>query len=911
MFSRSQRRLCLAAIVSLVVGILIPPATQAADPIASIVPASSQLPNFTLDSSGTYALSGYRVTGPADRDLLIGISLDTAPSGDYLSLTTTGLTPSYGFTSGQDQLSGFTQITFVGRLADINSNLTNGFRYHSANGEWSNTIKISLSVTEDVAGIAYYPRDGHYYKVGHFTNSGSNNAFCEDPGTAATDYINSYSEVETLERLNKGDPACTWSKANELARAGTLKSRPGYLANITSVGENEFLQSKLQGALNVWIGGTDGGRTGASSYTPVNDAAFNYFTATSVPDSMLSGLVGTEGLWRFYDGPEKGKVFWRQKLNVGVNWPNWESANEYTGYSPSTNSNIQSADQDVLSYTNWSTPAEPNNTSSATMVTGGSCGQQYCGEDNIVFNWNAANGNWNDLSGNEATVPFYGYVVEYGDETPFTGSSKAIASISTSSNCYESFELTGGKKVLKFAGNAACTWNKPSGITSVEILAVAGGGGGGSACVGGGGGAGGFLQTVNNNFQASSVTISVGRGGAGGAGTGCAHNRGQNGQDTELTFSGQTLTLYGGGGGGEIGPRNGYSGGSGGGGSGLSTQGGSGFSSQGSDGGNGTNGGGNTGGGGGGASSVGGNSGDGGSGFTLNVLGFNENFAGGGGGGSDDVGGIGGQSCGGNGASRNDNHGGVPVAATAANGYGCGGGGGNGNEVATAGSKGVVYISYVVATPPSNGGGGGFSAPVAPVAPECLWKPVDLFEGESIGSEQLNALFNVPGSVTYSIKPGFKPTAGTVEITANFTPLDLAGFMPITVSRQITVRPVITSDGTEASTPKLTKLTVIYFNSNEYFLDRNDRQELIAVSKALKSVPANKLIVEGNTDVKKGVDNNWLSKSRAKAVAQYMKSQGIKPKLIKLWFGPSKPAVKAKDRASLALNRRVEIYVAE
>ncbi|MEY4100994.1 MAG: hypothetical protein RLZZ567_236, partial [Actinomycetota bacterium] len=432
----TKKALASVIAIALPISTYVVPRAWAVDPIAAVVPANTNLDGFLLGSPGVYQLNGYSITGPVGTNFLIGISLENAPSGDFLSLTSSALTPSFGFTSGTDTMNHFTQITFVGQDAAIQDNLRDGFFYHSENGSWNNQIKISLTITEDVPGVAYYPHDDHYYKVGHFTNGGSNNAFCEDVGSNATDYISAYSAIETLTRLSKGNAACTWSQANTLARAGTLKSRPGYLTNITTAGENDFLKSKLQGALNVWIGGTDGGITGASSYTPVTDSSFNYFTTTLLTDSMLSGSVGTEGLWRFYDGPEKGKVFWRQRAGVGsVNsdWVTWESTHEYAGYDPGTTSNVSDANQDVLIYSNWADAAssqrEPNNSSSGTLVTGCGAGHTYCGEDNVVFNWNAASGYWNDLNGNEATVPFYGYVVEYGDQIPFSDTDRKSSTL--------------------------------------------------------------------------------------------------------------------------------------------------------------------------------------------------------------------------------------------------------------------------------------------------------------------------------------------------------------------------------------------------------------------------------------------------------------------------------------------------
>ena len=57
-------------------------------------------------------------------------------------------------------------------------------------------------------------------------------------------------------------------------------------------------------------------------------------------------------------------------------------------------------------------------------------------------------------------------------------------------------------------------WTVPAGITTVEYLIVGGGGGGGR--YGGGGGGGGVLEGTSSVTPLSSVTITVGTGGAGG-----------------------------------------------------------------------------------------------------------------------------------------------------------------------------------------------------------------------------------------------------------------------------------------------------------------------------------------------------------------------------------------------------------
>jgi len=63
------------------------------------------------------------------------------------------------------------------------------------------------------------------------------------------------------------------------------------------------------------------------------------------------------------------------------------------------------------------------------------------------------------------------------------------------------------------------SWVASSAPSQVEYLVVAGGGGGGSGNTGGGGGGGGVLQGIVPIVSGSSITVTVGSGGAGGVGT--------------------------------------------------------------------------------------------------------------------------------------------------------------------------------------------------------------------------------------------------------------------------------------------------------------------------------------------------------------------------------------------------------
>ena len=415
----------------------IAPSAQASIPdVTATVPAVFVLPNFTNGVAGDYLLSGYSVNGDSSKDYLVGISLTGGSSGDYLKLTTTtGLTASYGYTSGANIFSSFTEITFTGSITSINSVLSASFKYRSSAGAWPTPApSIKLTITENVPGIAYYAKDDHYYKIGHFmatagdtpTVNQQNFVFCSDSDAAATSYRDGYSSIETLTIKAKGNSSCTWTEANRLARNTSIKGRPGYLANVTSLEENNFLKDKLQGALNVWMGGTDGASDGSPSIevaTSLTSTPFDYMSN----DTLTAYSGGTEGLWHFYDGPEAGKIFWRYKgiyscggysagnVNTQARWLDFRSKCETAGYNIS--GGTPANNYDAVAYSNWAN-LEPNN--SSTPGTG---------EDNVVFNWTTADGFWNDLQSDEGTVSFYGYIIEYGDATPFSGVSRAVSTL--------------------------------------------------------------------------------------------------------------------------------------------------------------------------------------------------------------------------------------------------------------------------------------------------------------------------------------------------------------------------------------------------------------------------------------------------------------------------------------------------
>ncbi len=199
-----------------------------------------------------------------------------------------------------------------------------------------------------------------------------------------------------------------------------------------------------------------------------------------------------------------------------------------------------------------------------------------------------------------------------------------------------------------------------------------------------------------------------------------------------------------------------------------------------------------------------------------------------------------------------------------------------------------------------------------------------------MGAKQFNAEFSVPGTATYSLNRGFKPEPGNFQLTVTFTPDDRVGFMMLSTTRTIQVAakstptasatPTISASPVPVSKPaptpkpatikvsELRKIGVVYFNNNEYFLDSRDRSALTDVSMVLNRNNYKTVVIQGNTDLKLGVDNTWLSRARAEAVSKFLTKAHRGPLYNRVWYAAKRPAAIGLDKKALALNRRVEIY---
>ena len=245
-------------------------------------------------------------------------------------------------------------------------------------------------------------------------------------------------------------------------------------------------------------------------------------------------------------------------------------------------------------------------------------------------------------------------------------------------------------------------------------------------------------------------------------------------------------------------------------------------------------------------------------------------------------------------------------------------------ETVTVNTDVILYSKWNQNAPPP--------PPPAPAAkelkiPGVVWNPSDLLSGEAITqNNQLNAEFSVPGKAIYSVVPGLVPKIGELKIDVTFTPTDIDNFLVISTSRTVKIsmapakEPIKEAQSNPDVIPVAEKpisvkpsslkiFATIYFNNNEYFLDAGDRKKISETSMKLSAAGLKQVIVRGNTDVKTGVDNLWLSKARAEAVAALLSKTTGNINLTKAWYASKRPVAIGFDKASLAKNRRVEILI--
>ena len=141
------------------------------------------------------------------------VSIPNAPAGTTFKFTnTTGLTPSYGFTLG----NAMTTVNFTGTKADVNTALAS-MQLSTGAAQGAFNFDVTSSITG--ANLYYNAVTNSYYQYFASTN-------------------------------------ITWTNARTQAKTKTFNGATGYLVNITTNQENEFIKSNVN-ASDVWIGASD------------------------------------------------------------------------------------------------------------------------------------------------------------------------------------------------------------------------------------------------------------------------------------------------------------------------------------------------------------------------------------------------------------------------------------------------------------------------------------------------------------------------------------------------------------------------------------------------------------------------------------------------------------------------------
>ncbi len=332
-------------------------------------------PGITLGSatlsSDKYYYDNATVTGNDIRTILISFS-DSVITGDKITLPTS--TPA-GFTVSTSSASNsYTKRINLnaGIAASAISDYLRGVGFTLA----SQTQTVQITVTTEVIAqdTFYYDVTGHYYQF-------------------------------------VPDTASTWIQAYDAARVKAYMGRTGYLATVTSLGEDTFVNS-LSGKTG-WLGGTILTNTGTSA----GSLYYNGFNNNSV--------VSTGWYWAC--GPEKGTTFY----NINSVYPN-QNDTTFINQQDSLNS----------TYYNWtrSPSGEPNNRTGSTLFFDSfyeTClstleNAPNTGKHGTAFTWNDIRYNFVGSDSWHAN----GYFVEYGDQ-PIGDSGSASSTFAIGSGTLE------------------------------------------------------------------------------------------------------------------------------------------------------------------------------------------------------------------------------------------------------------------------------------------------------------------------------------------------------------------------------------------------------------------------------------------------------------------------------------------
>jgi len=347
-----RRRDVAAALAVLAAGVAVQlsPVPAAAAPAAAVTPTSTT-------SASSYAGVGTTLVGMGvdDPDPARRLTVELSTTRGTLAMPhTRGLTLGYG-----NHWSGDASISFTGVEADIDTALAS---LQLVGDGTVGAATVSMAALPEDTGYVYAAPNQHFY------------------------------EYVPAARIS-------WADARAAAKLRTYRGMTGYLATMPTQALNDFVTTRVQGAINVWFGA--------------------YVLTTPPPPG-----VGRQ--WAWSDGPLASTVFTECTIVdyacVVVN------------------------DDGRFSY--WAA-GEPNN--------------YYGYERAAVTNWNGGLGRWNDLNPVTNISSISGYVVEYGDRTvgtsvPFSG----VLSTSSTVSMASAPDAPGSPEVTAGDGRLTVTFSAPA-----------------------------------------------------------------------------------------------------------------------------------------------------------------------------------------------------------------------------------------------------------------------------------------------------------------------------------------------------------------------------------------------------------------------------------------------------------------
>ena len=373
---------------------------------SSTTPAANSTVN--VDPTNQTAVTGISLNGAVDTaTYLVSISSSSMPSGASLQLSNvTGATASYGITALSTSAT-FSSTNFTVTGANLNTVL-GSLKFNPSTAA---SPTISISVTENQTGLAYNPTNQHFYQA------------------------------------VAGNVTATSARTS--AGASTFGGLAGYVVTITNDAENDFVQSRIQNATNVWIGASDN---------------------------------TTEGHWIWDQGPENGTVFWDAGCYTsGVLCGGSNHLGGYDGTTPvngtrypgtwsswsSTNHNKWCGVSDGAATNSSSVGTEPNN----SYATNGHNGENYA-----VTNWNGGTNTysvgtasstthscWNDLNSDFGTDggAIGGYVIEWGGNGTFNNTISRSFNLSNA-NLAQTITIASGPAENSTVSTQTTTFNATS-----------------------------------------------------------------------------------------------------------------------------------------------------------------------------------------------------------------------------------------------------------------------------------------------------------------------------------------------------------------------------------------------------------------------------------------------------------------